>query len=121
MAIRPSSARAAARSDARTPLHAIRNERTLGVWLKRYGLPSETRTVGRVASVRLMSSARESGSAIVPRPESGRTLAANTVAGERAIRARAESYDALPDIGHRRKYLTVSPPWPPPSTTVPPT
>src|SRR5260370_31748831 len=96
--MRRSSARAAARSAARTPLQAIRNDRTAGVWLKRYGLPSETRTVGRVASVTLISSARESGRATVPRPESGPPLAADTGAGARAVTARAETYAPLPHI-----------------------
>ena len=58
-----------------------------------------------------MSWASESGREMVPRPEMGRTLAANTTAGARAITLRAESYDGVPDIGHRRKKSTVSPPW----------
>ena len=57
-----------------------------------------------------MSWASESGRAMFPFPEMGRTLATNTVAGARAIVARAVSYDKVPDIGHRRKYSTVSPP-----------
>src|SRR6266581_1707680 len=58
-----------------------------------------------------MSWASESGRAMFPFDEMGRTLATNTVAGARAIVARAESYDRVPDIGQSRKYSTVSPPW----------
>src|SRR6266545_4431153 len=87
----PSSARPAARSAARTPLQAIRYDFTVGVWFNRYGLPSESRTVGFTESVAMISRAIESGRAMVPRPETGRTLAANTTVGARAITARAES------------------------------
>src|SRR5207244_13364366 len=52
----------------------------------------------------------ESGRAMFPFPEIGRTLATNTVAGARAMVARAESYERVPDMGHSRKYSTVSPP-----------
>src|SRR5436853_4717632 len=107
----PSSASATARSEARTPLHAIRYDLAAGVWFRRYGLPSETRTVGRAASVAVMSCASESGRTMLPRDEIGRTFATNTVVGARAITVRAESYDSGPDIGHSRKYATVSPPW----------
>src|SRR2546421_1591720 len=57
-----------------------------------------------------MSWASESGRAMFPFPEIGRTLVRNTVAGARAIVARAESYERVPDMGHSRKYSTVSPP-----------
>ncbi|OLC73569.1 MAG: hypothetical protein AUH78_13360 [Gemmatimonadetes bacterium 13_1_40CM_4_69_8] len=59
--------------------------------------------MGRAASVAVTSWASESGSAMLPRHEIGRTFATNTVAGARAITARAESYDSGPDIGHSRK------------------
>src|SRR4029077_18903525 len=110
MGTRPSRANAAARSDARTPLHAMRYDFTVGVWFSKYGLPSETRTVGRVESVTVIRAASESGGGMVTRAEGGRTLAANTVPGARAITARAESYESVPDMGHKRKYSTVSPP-----------
>src|SRR5688572_25760180 len=105
----PTSARAAARSAARTPLHAIMYDFTVGVWFKRYGLPRETSTVGFSESVTVMSRASESGSAMLPFQAMGRTFAANTAIGARAMVARAESYDAVPDIGQSRKKLTVSP------------
>src|SRR5947207_3387437 len=57
-----------------------------------------------------MSWASESGRAMFPFPEIGRTLVMNTVAGARAMVARAESYERVPDMGHSRKYSTVSPP-----------
>src|SRR5439155_15790647 len=76
----------------------------------RYELPSDTSTVGRAASVTVISWASESGRAMLPFHEMGRTLATNTVAGARPIVARAESYDRVPDMGHSRKYSTVSPP-----------
>src|SRR5256885_15598242 len=88
---RPSRASATARSDARTSLQATRYDFTVGAWFNKYGLPSETRTVERVESVALIRAASESGRALVPRPERGRTLAANTVPGARAIPGRAES------------------------------
>src|SRR5437016_8886286 len=100
----PSSASATARSEARTPLHAIRYDLAAGVWFRRYGLPSETRTVGRAASVAVMSCASESGRAMLPRHEIGRTLAPNTVVGDRALTVRAESYDSRSDLEQRRKY-----------------
>src|SRR2546427_8466439 len=105
---RPSSARAAARSEARTPLHASRYDLTVGAWFRRYGLPNEISTVGLRESVTVMSCASESGSAMLPRPEIGRTPDANTTFGLRAITVRAESYDGTPDIGHRRKESTGS-------------
>src|SRR5256885_16869205 len=78
---RPSRARAAARSEARTPLQASRYDFTVGVWLRRYGLPKEISTEGLSESVTIMSCASESGSAMLPRHEMGRTPAANTTAG----------------------------------------
>src|SRR5437867_12334613 len=71
---------------------------------------SDTSTVGRAASVSVMSWASESGRAMFPFPEIGRTLVTNTVAGARAMVVRAESYERVPDMGHSRKYSTVSPP-----------
>src|SRR5262245_15340458 len=87
----PSSARAAARSAGRTPLQATRYDFTVGVWLKRYGLPSATSTVGFTESVSEMRRASESGSAMNPLPEIGRTLAAKITVGARPITTRAES------------------------------
>src|SRR5258705_12897283 len=106
----PSSARLTARSEPRTPLHATRYDFTVGAWLSRYGLPSDTSSVGFAESVAAIKRASESGSAIVPRPEIGRTLAANTTVGALAIAVRAESYDCGPDIGQGRENVTVSPP-----------
>src|SRR5207247_1932802 len=63
---RPSSARLAARSAARTPLQAMRYDFTVGAWFNRYGLPRETSTVGLAESVAMMSRAIESGRAMVP-------------------------------------------------------
>src|ERR1044072_2502107 len=77
----PSSARAAARSAGRTPLQAIRYDFTVGVWLRRYGLPSETRTVGLTESVLAINRASESGSAMAPLAAMGRTFIAKTTAG----------------------------------------
>ena len=51
----------------------------------------------------MMSCASESGRAMLPRHEIGRTPDANTTLGLRAITVRAESYDGVPDIGHSRK------------------
>src|SRR6185436_16925736 len=99
----PSSARAAAFSATRALLQATRYDFTVGVWLRRYGLPSATSTVGLAESVTVISRASESGNAMKPRPEMGRTLAAKITVGARPIMTRAESYDAWPDIGHSRK------------------
>ena len=87
----PSRARLAARSAARTPLHAMTYDLTVGVWFRRYGLPSDTRTVGFCESVTVMSRASESGNAMFPLEEIGRTFVANTTVGDRAITTRAES------------------------------
>ena len=48
---------------------------------------------------------------MLPRAEIGRTPDANTTLALRVITVRAESYDGTPDIGHSRKYSTVSPFW----------
>src|SRR5256714_12948158 len=77
---RPSRARAAARSEARTPLQASRYDFTVGGWVRRYGLPKEISTEGLSESVTIMRCASESGSAMVPRHEMGRTPDANTTA-----------------------------------------
>src|SRR2546423_12837245 len=45
-----------------------------------------------------------------PFHEIGRTFVANTTVGARPITTRAESYEAGPDCGQRRKNPTVSPP-----------
>src|SRR5574341_1715804 len=97
----PSSARAAARSAGRTPLHAMMYDFTVGVWFSRYGLPSATSTDGFTESVTVIRRASESGSAMNPLPEIGRTFAAKMTVGTRLMTTRAESYDAGPDIGHR--------------------
>src|SRR5437879_13001139 len=99
---RPSSARAAARSDARTPLQASRYDLTEGVWFRRYALPNEISTAGLSVSVTMMSCASECGRAMLPRHEICRTPDVNTTLGLRAITVRAESYVGVPDIGHSR-------------------
>src|SRR3954462_15790355 len=87
----PSSARAAARSAVRTPLHAMRYDFTIGVWFRRYGLPSDTSTVGFTESVSAMRRASESGRAMLPLAAIGRTFMAKITVGARPITKRAES------------------------------
>ena len=69
----------------------------------RYGLPSETSTVGRAESVAVISRTSESGIVMVPRDVIGRTWATKTTRSSRAMVARAESYDCGPDMGQSRK------------------
>src|SRR3982750_3696498 len=95
MGDQPRSARAAARSAGRTPLHAMRYDLTVGVWFKRYGLPSDTSTVGLTESVAMISRASESGNAMAPLAAIGRTFVAKITVGARLMTTRAESYDAV--------------------------
>src|SRR6266853_5753439 len=90
MGDRPSRARATARSAVFAPLHAMRNVLAV-VWFKRYGLPRETRIVGFSESVVVMSAPSESGMAMLPRHEIGRTLVTNATRECLAITTRAES------------------------------
>ena len=87
----PASARATARSATAFERQAIRYEPTSGRPPMRYGLPSETRTVGRSRAVRAMSAVSAAGRPIAPRPAIGRSAVAKTAVGLRRSAAAAES------------------------------